>query len=223
MPSAFIVRGDDGEEYGPVTFEELRGWVRENRAGLGTNVRTDEPGSLWQPWQYYPELVALLAEARSTGLSAGVIRAPMIRRMAAMIVDLFLISVLLIIPMKVVYLLFPAVFLPMQAAFDQGQIFAAMQLPPQFEAMLNLIFYGMVVLYMAGFHALHGRTPAKSLMRLQVVDQRGTKPSFGAAFLRGLVLSFSLCLAGLPLLWAFFNPQRRALHDLMAGTYVVEL
>ena len=60
-PPAFIVRGDDGEEYGPVDLAELREWVRENRAGLGTVVRPDRPDASWQPWQNYPELVALLA------------------------------------------------------------------------------------------------------------------------------------------------------------------
>jgi uncharacterized RDD family membrane protein YckC len=28
---------------------------------------------------------------------------------------------------------------------------------------------------------------------------------------------------GIPLFYTFFNPQRRALHDIVASTYVVEL
>ena len=61
----FWIRGDDDKEYGPVNLEELREWVRENRAGLGTFVRTDQPDAPWQHWQQYPELVALLAEVQA--------------------------------------------------------------------------------------------------------------------------------------------------------------
>jgi uncharacterized RDD family membrane protein YckC len=42
------------------------------------------------------------------------------------------------------------------------------------------------------------------------------------SFLRALVLIFSMSLFFIPFAYAFFNPQRRALHDFIAGTYVVE-
>lgn len=224
MPGAFIVRGDDGEDYGPVSLEELGQWVRENRAGLGTTVRTDEPGSLWQPWQYYPELVALLAESRATASSlTGFALAPMGRRSLAFVGDLFLIFLLLSPICLVVYLIcLPEVFVRMAVSYNQGQLVAAPQVPPVYEAIFDLIVYGLVVLYMAGFHAAHGRTPGKSILRLRVVDRSGAKPGIVKALLRGLVLSFSLAFFGIPLLYAFINPQRRALHDMAAGTYVVE-
>src|SRR5258708_23712119 len=91
---SFMVRGDDGLEYGPVDLDELREWVRENRAGLGTDVRLDETGTSWHPWQSYPELVALLAEARATAPvpgMPGLVIAPMGRRIVAFALDLFLI------------------------------------------------------------------------------------------------------------------------------------
>ena len=62
----FFVRGEDGVEYGPVDLAELREWVAENRAGIGTEVKRPEPGSVWEPWQNFPELVALLAEVNVT-------------------------------------------------------------------------------------------------------------------------------------------------------------
>ena len=64
---AYWVRGEDGEEYGPVALAELREWVGENRVGLGTDVRLDTPHGTWHSWQFYPELVALLAEVKATG------------------------------------------------------------------------------------------------------------------------------------------------------------
>jgi uncharacterized RDD family membrane protein YckC len=220
---AFIVRGDDGEDYGPVDLSELRQWVRENRAGLGTTVRTDEPGSLWQPWQYYPELVALLAESNATNPIAGSVLAPMARRIVAFVADLILIYLLLCPIFFVIYIVYlPDFSTQLAVAFSQGQ-YTPPQLPPFYEGLFELLVYGGVVLYMAGFHAAHGKTPAKAILRLQVVDQNGEKPSLAKSVMRGLILSFSLCLFFFPLLYVFFNPQRRALHDLVAGTYVVEI
>ena len=88
---SFFIRGDDGGEYGPVDLDELREWVRENRAGLGTEVRLDEPNAIWHPWQAYPELVALLAEAHATGSApvpdqADPIIAPIWKRILACVV-----------------------------------------------------------------------------------------------------------------------------------------
>ena len=94
---SFMIRGDDGLEYGPVELDELREWVRENRAGLGTDARLDEPGAPWHPWQNYPELVALLAEAQATSLvpdQSGLAIAPVGRRIAAFALDLLLIVIL---------------------------------------------------------------------------------------------------------------------------------
>jgi uncharacterized RDD family membrane protein YckC len=78
------------------------------------------------------------------------------------------------------------------------------------------------MLYFAGFLAAHGRTPAKSVLRLRVVDAQGRNPTFAMALLRGFVVMICVNLWCLPMLYAFFNPQRRALHDIVAGTYVVE-
>src|SRR5271170_6871289 len=110
---AFFIRGDDGQEYGPVDLGELRGWVRENRVGLGTDVRLDTPGEPWHPWHDYPELVALLAEVQSTSpvasLPPAFVIAPIRRRILAWIVDLFLIWILFIPIVNVA-----ALFLPME-------------------------------------------------------------------------------------------------------------
>ncbi|HEX4140365.1 MAG TPA: hypothetical protein VHY09_08465, partial [Candidatus Methylacidiphilales bacterium] len=99
-----MIRGDDGVEYGPVELEELREWVQENRAGIGTEVRRDEPGARWLPWQNFPELVALLAEVSATTPvpgQPGMALAPLGRRMLAFALDLIL-SYILFVPIMVV-------------------------------------------------------------------------------------------------------------------------
>jgi uncharacterized RDD family membrane protein YckC len=220
----FLIRGDDGQEYGPVDLRELRGWVLENRAGLGTEVRLDEPGAPWNPWQNYPELVALLAEAQVTNPASeqpGLAIAPIRRRIIALVADLLLLSILFIPIVNVL-----AAFMPMdvisQAAMNP---WALQALPPETLHQLlvfQMISNGGLVLYMTGFLAAHGQTPGKALMRLRVVEESGRKPSLLNSFLRSVVLIFSIGLFFLPLVFAFFNPQRRTVHDLIAGTYVVE-
>ena len=220
----FIVRGDDGDDYGPVDLAELRDWVRENRAGLGTTVRLNEPDALWQPWQYYPELVALLAETRATatGPLTGVVLAPMGRRMAAFLIDLIL-AYILIIPILLVVLIIglPDTLVQLMLYSSHPQAGG----PPISLAdniLIQVLILGGIALYMAGFHGAHGKTPGKQLLRLRVVNETGHNPSLARALARGLVLSFSIFLYLFPLLYVFLQPQRRALHDLLAGTCVVE-
>jgi uncharacterized RDD family membrane protein YckC len=235
-PAAFIVRGDDGEEYGPVDLAELREWVRENRAGLGTVVRSDRPEAPWQPWQSFPELVALLAEAQTDGTPSGpaaFVIAPLLRRVFAFLLDLVLIYILLVPVILVAWLAvspdsFVQVNVATQLFLSQGRPFQY-EPPLGIEILLQSIFGGGIMLYMAGFHWAHGQTPAKALFRLRVVDRYGHPPNAVRALVRGLVLG--LCVLPLnffpllfffPLLYAYLNPQRRGLHDLAAGTCVVE-
>ena len=212
---AFWVRGDDGHEYGPVDLEELREWVRENRAGLGTVVRSDEPGAPWQPWQHYPELVALLAEVQVTSPvpgQPGLVIAPVWRRLVAWMMDIMLLSILLdhVIPMNDI----------MQATTNPATL-QSLPTPVLYQiAAFVIIENACVVLYFTIWHAGFGRTPAKALLQIRVVDPNGRKPTVTKAFLRALALIFSMNLL-FPFIYTFLNPQRRTLHDLAADTCVV--
>jgi uncharacterized RDD family membrane protein YckC len=222
---SFLIRGDDGAEYGPVDLEELREWVRENRAGLGTEVRLDEPGSQWNPWQSHPELVALLAEVHASNPLPelpGMVIAPIWRRMVAFALDLVLISILvtpILITLALVFL--PDWFTQYVVATSQPP-FIAPDVPLNGKVVANLISDVVMALYFTGFHAAHGKTPAKALLRLRVVEQSGQNPSLAKAFIRAFVLIVSMSLLFIPFIYAFLNPQRRALHDLVADTCVVE-
>jgi uncharacterized RDD family membrane protein YckC len=222
----FLVRGDDGVEYGPVDLTELREWVAENRAGIGTEVKRFEPGAAWHPWQDFPELVALLAEVHATGDGSavvGLIIAPAWRRVLAFMLDLFLAS-LLSTPLVYLVEAYSGI-----SNIELHYLLAIMQ--PDAPAPPDIFFYGnlcniisllTLVLYYAGFIAAHGRTPAKSIFRLRVVTLDGEKPYFVKSLVRAIVLALSANMLFLPMIPALFNPQRRTLHDLIAGTYVVE-
>jgi uncharacterized RDD family membrane protein YckC len=219
---SFIVRGEDGAEYGPVELHELRDWVRENRAGIGTEVRREGEDTAWNPWQNYPELVALLAEVQGTSpvpSAPGMVLAPLGRRLAALTADLILFYILLIPIISIL-----EVFLPMDAIATLTPA-TFQNLPP--EAMHQLVIVQMIsnaclALYFTGFIAAHGQTPGKAMMRLRVVQENGAKPTPLHCFLRATVLIFSIMLMFVPFAFILINPQRRGLHDLFAGTYVVE-
>lgn len=223
---AFFVRGDDGEEYGPVDLAELRDWVAENRVGLGTVVRLDAPEGVWNAWQFYPELVALLAEVHATGSitpTALPVLAPFGRRITAGVLDLFL-AFILAMPLAFVSVFsLPVDLIVRMQLFYQGLIPAQPMFPVWFVVLVNGLCFVIPLLYFAGFIAAHGLTPAKSLLNLQVVDALGRKPAPGQALMRAFVFMISVYFFyGIPLFYAFFNPQRRTLHDIAAGTYVVE-
>jgi uncharacterized RDD family membrane protein YckC len=70
---------------------------------------------------------------------------------------------------------------------------------------------------------LHGATPGKRLMGLRVVLADGSEPGRARALTRALAWLFlSTPFANFGFWLSLFNPRMRALHDLVAGTYVVE-
>lgn len=79
-------------------------------------------------------------------------------------------------------------------------------------------------LYVAGLWALRGRTPGKALLGLTIVRPRGRRGG-GIGWSPALIRFFVMGLGAIPL-WlgwwiAAFRKDKRALHDLAAGTWVV--
>jgi len=226
----FFVRGEDGVEYGPVDLAELREWVAENRAGIGTEVKRAEPGSIWEPWQNFPELVALLAEVNVTEGEpelAGLVLAPIWRRALALVLD-FILSYLLMLPIITVLAF---VFLPdwlhqtyaaASVAVENNTPYTPPEMGTGQQRFIQISFNIMLILYFWGYFTRHGRTPAQRLLRLRVVSEAGGPPSSSQSLARAFAIVFSMLFCFLPMFFVFMNPQRRAIHDLIAGTYVVE-
>ena len=53
----YRIVGKDGQQYGPVTAEQLRGWIAENRANAQTLVQA-EGSQEWKPLGSFPEFAA---------------------------------------------------------------------------------------------------------------------------------------------------------------------
>ena len=88
-----------------------------------------------------------------------------------------------------------------------------------------LMILGANLWYVVGGWARSGRTPGKALLRLSVVVAGPPAPGPGIglkrAFGRFLAWNLSGALLGIGFLLVLFRKDRRALHDLLAGTRVV--
>ena len=70
-------------------------------------------------------------------------------------------------------------------------------------------------------HALAGATLGKRLLRLRVVGPDGARPTLARSAARSALAVVSAAALGLGFLLALFAPRGRALHDLVARTWVV--
>jgi uncharacterized RDD family membrane protein YckC len=82
---------------------------------------------------------------------------------------------------------------------------------------------GMVLgwLYYAIMESRFGATVGKLAVGLRVVDENGMYPGFGRATARFFSKLLSACLLLIGFILIAFHPQKRGLHDLIAGTFIV--
>lgn len=83
------------------------------------------------------------------------------------------------------------------------------------------LFLGMTGLYELYFAGISGQTLGMRLCGIRLISYRGTSPGPARGLVRLIALAVSLLPAGLGWLWALFDREHRALHDHLAGTYVI--
>jgi uncharacterized RDD family membrane protein YckC len=81
-----------------------------------------------------------------------------------------------------------------------------------------LVFVGLYFMFTISWS---GRSLGQRLLSMRVVDRHGQAPSVGLVGLRTVAQLAGLVAAALGPLWIAIDSERRALHDLVAGTYVV--
>ncbi len=86
--------------------------------------------------------------------------------------------------------------------------------------MLGFCTLLFTALYTAVLHALDGQTLGKLAVGVRVVGTDGERLSFGAALLRWLAFWLSLGSLGFGFVMAGLRRDKRALHDLVAGSRV---
>jgi uncharacterized RDD family membrane protein YckC len=83
------------------------------------------------------------------------------------------------------------------------------------------LFLGITGLYQLYFAGISGQTLGMKLVGIRLICGRGRAPGPARGMLRLLALAISVMPAGLGWLWALFDREHRALHDHVAGTYVI--
>ena len=82
-------------------------------------------------------------------------------------------------------------------------------------------FFAWEFFYYAYFWTASGKTPGMVLLGVQVVGQDGSRAGTRRGLVRTLAFPLSFLLLGLGFLGILLGRDRRALHDVIAGTAVV--
>jgi len=91
------------------------------------------------------------------------------------------------------------------------------------QGTISACVVAFVVLYTVMLHSLEGQTIGKLLVGIRVVGLDGDPPPVGASVLRFCAYAASLMPLGLGFVMAGLRSDKRALHDLLAGTRVERL
>ncbi len=100
---------------------------------------------------------------------------------------------------------------------------ATIEEAPAFQLAVVLFTLLLTALYTTVLHATTGQTVGKLLVRVRVVGVEGGPLPVGAALLRWLGYFLSLAPLTLGFLMAGLRRDKRALHDLLAGSRVEHL
>jgi uncharacterized RDD family membrane protein YckC len=83
------------------------------------------------------------------------------------------------------------------------------------------LFSGLTILFELYCAGIAGQTLGMRLVRIRVIAGRGRPPGAVRGLVRVLAFALSVLPGGLGWLWALFDREHRALHDHLAGTYVI--
>ncbi len=212
MEVSYKIIGGDGREYGPATLEELKSWAEDGRVGPHTHVwRSD--AERWAPALLYQELHPQLAAAMpaATAETAG-----FWPRCAAYFLDLALLMAVFSIAWP-----FVAAHYGWKAEISFDELFPKSKLPEDESTTILLLSLLIRGLYEIPLNGRFGATLGKMMMGLRVVRADGSRLGYRVAFARwcGCRVSDLLLFSGY--LLVLFRKDKRALHDVLAGTKVV--
>jgi uncharacterized RDD family membrane protein YckC len=144
--------------------------------------------------------------------------APPLRRVVAFLLDMCFLTVLLTVSWYVFLSLSFITFAGMaQRGGQRSEILVI-----AFSTMTILGLIGIVVGYFAIPEGSRARASlGKRLLSIEVVDLNGRQLSRWRSTLRAVAKLVVMIFYGIGFLWAFTNPRRQAVHDLLARTMVV--
>jgi uncharacterized RDD family membrane protein YckC len=246
----FTIIGGDGQEYGPVTAEQVRAWIAAGRANLETKARA--VGTMeWRRLGDYVEFgatppsdlppplapAAPPAPGAASPAAPGAVGLPLagrgVRTGAALLNALL--YFLSMIP--------GSIYAGLRILKEHPELARGTMLRPDqidvssITAAFGLVYagLGLVILLQCVFIAIYGQNIGKLIAGIRVVNAADGAPAGIArpALVRFVVpvviifvlnLLFPLGLVFLVVDYCFiFREDQRCLHDLMAGTKVVKV
>jgi len=218
-----------GAQVGPVSAAEVRdalasglattaslAW-REGMAGwlpisqLGAELGLDNPDRRPMGWSEPNPYRAPSASVEMIANTTDIVPAGFIRRAAASVID----SLILFIPIVALGTIAGTTLSP--AEMLQGYQSLAFQ---------GFYYAGSLLLrmlYFAGMHSSANQaTLGKMALGIKVTDDQGRRLSFGHALGRWFATALSYITLYIGFLMAAFTDRKRALHDMVAGTLVVD-
>lgn len=224
MQTDYKIIGGDGVEYGPATLEELRGWIRDGRVAAMTKVwRSDLAG--WSPAARYAELGGELnrlhAAAASVAKPCG-----FWARLGAYVIDAAVLGGLF-------YLLWSRLEVSRQWPMPEWLSFsndpasndpAIKQFMKDWQAWANHampIYYPLFFLYDVLMNGRFGATLGKMAIGARIVLGDGSPIGYRRAAWRWVAARVSDFFFFAGYLLIAVRTDKRALHDLLAGTRVI--
>ncbi len=220
MDVHYKIIGGDGVDYGPATLEELKGWIRDGRVAWMSRVWRSDLGS-WSQADRYTELRPDLVLLQSAAAGQGVRPCGFWARLAAYIVD---------------HIIWGAIFLMVWTPIAQARHWAMPVFPQeltdanleQFWQQLGVwmnraapVLYPIFFLYDVLLTGRYGATLGKMAVGARVTRADGTPIGYNRAVWRWLAARLSDFTFFAGYLLVAMRPDKRALHDLLAGTRVV--
>jgi hypothetical protein len=215
METTYKMIGGDGAEYGPVTLSEMKAWIVDGRVASRTQVwRSDQ--ARWLPaiqyQELHPEIGEIEAMSSAGERAVGARPVGFLMRVGAYLLDFFLLN-----------MLFFLIWGPSKVDPDLAEIKTLQDLLTAMEPFRGEMQAQALIqmLYFVLMHWQFGATLGKLAIRARVTNADGTRLGLGRSFLRWFATILNALTCGIGYLLVAFRPDRRGLHDLIAGTKVV--
>jgi len=226
IDAQYKIIGGDGAEYGPASLDELQGWIRDGRVASTTQVWRDDLLK-WLPAEGYGELKGDLVRLQANAAAVARTSARPVgfwARLAAHLVDRLVVMIFfsfLWIPLSDAYHWEP---LPQPPSLsDQTAVTKYWDELTLWTDRASLIYLPIFMVYEVLMNGSIGATLGKLAIGARIRMNNGARISYNRAFLRwwGARLSEFLLFTGYLLIAV--RSDKRALHDILAGTKVVYL
>ena len=217
MDPEYKIIGGDGAEYGPASLDELKMWIGDGRVAASTQVWRNDL-ALWTPAARYTELHQALARLQASVSPAAANQslraAGFWPRFGAYVLDSVILAMLFGMICRWSHWempLFPAVLNDQSWSQFMDHYTA-------FAKRVSPCLFLLPLLYDVLFNGTFGATVGKMAVGAKIIGVDGSPLSYSRALLRSLAERLTLLVG---FLWILSRPDKRGLHDLVAGTRVV--